>query len=218
MRLACAGLLCLFLISCREIAPVQIPVTVTGYRIQGTVASVNGIPLKGAQVSLYYYLVLVDTTPSDTPNVIVPSEQSVIDISVFTTKNQFIRHIALSTHPAPGILPHIFWDGRDQYGIPVPSGKYLIRYMVDSVIIKFSPVLIQGHPTAVTDDQGRFTITGDYLPVGAVFDFYLSDGSFDGVYEVQPSVDIGVQTQNTQTYYGPVDLVENDVTSVALTL
>lgn len=218
MRFASVWLLCIIAVSCREIEPVQIPVQVTGYLIQGTVASANGIVVSGADVSLYYYIALESDIPTDTPDVIVPSDTSLIDVSVFTPAGQFLRRIALTPHPPAGILPHIFWDGKDQYGIPVPSGKYLVRYMVDSVIIKYSPVLIQGHTTAVTDSLGRFTIPAVRLPIGDMFDFYLSDGTFDGVYQVQPSVDIGVQTQNTGTYYGPVDLVENAITTVAITL
>ncbi len=218
MRFAGVCLLCVIAASCREIEPVQIPVSITGYQIQGSVTTANGIVITGAQVSIFYYLDLVSDVPTDTPDVIVPSVQSPIDISVFTPELQFIRHIALTTHPPPGILPHIFWDGKDQYGIPVPCGKYLIRYMVDSVIIKYSPVLIQGHTTTVTDSLGRFTITGVRLPVGDLFDFYLSDGSFDGVYQVQPTVDLSVQTQNSATYVGPIDLLENGVTTAAIIL
>lgn len=55
----------------------------------------------------------------------VPAE---LTVSVFDAEGSLVRRIAASqlTRPSPGNAAHLYWDGRDAQGNPVPDGAYTI--------------------------------------------------------------------------------------------
>lgn len=181
-------LLLFFLIisfSCREIEPYDNPENVQGYRLEGVLTTVNGIRIGGALVELYYYYNYYSDKPIDTMQAIVTDPSQIVDVSVYTIDNQYLRTIYNGPAGMTGPLPHYDWDGKDDLGNSVPSGKYLIRISIDSGIIKFSTAIIDGHVTAVTDQMGRFVIPNENLPVGELFDVYSLNGNFFASYQVR---------------------------------
>ncbi len=217
VRLLVAFALSLFALSCRDIQPVSQIVSTKGYELVGTVTSANGIPLGGVDVLLFYNYDFYGSTPIDTQKVVVRDSSKIVDIAVYTAKLAFVRQLFLGYH-SPGVLPPTSWDGRDDFGNLVPSGKYLIRYVVDTVIVKYSPVVIDGHVTATTDRNGSFTIGADNLPIGTIFDSYFINGSYDATYEIIPAVDILLHKSTLSTGYTGIALGSNQVTTIALTL
>lgn len=188
MRYALLGLLCLIIISCRELEPLTGSQVIDGYQIDGRVTTVNGVPIDSVEVKLYYYYTYFSSTPIDTIPVVVTDSLKVVDISVVDRKFRFIRTIFFGLWGRTGIIPRIYWNGRDLNNQPVLSGLYYIQYIVDTVLVKSSPVIVDGHVTAITDNRGRFSIVNYNLPIGSVFDVYNDDDSFYGVMKVLPKV------------------------------
>ncbi len=214
--LAVAAVACLIL-SCREVQPFQPVSTIQGYRLDGIVTSANGIPLGGAQIYLYYNYDYYSDTPVDTVNVVVQSSTRSVDVAVYTPDHVFVRQLFLGPH-APGVLPLMFWDGLDSHGVAVSSGKYLIRYALDGVVVKYTTVVIDGHLTAVTDAAGNFTLGPSVLPVGTIFDAYYQDSTYAATFVVLPAVDILLRQASFQKAYTGISLSLNQVSTIALTL
>jgi hypothetical protein len=217
VRLLPAATVCLLILSCREIQPFQPVTTIQGYRLDGIVTSANGIPLGDVQVILFYYYDYYSTTPLDTQKVIVQSTTRVVDVAIYTASHVFVRQLYFGYH-APGPLSPISWDGLDANGMNVPSGKYLMRFALDSVVIKYSTIIIDGNITATTDSTGKFSIGNGHLPVGAIFDSYFSNNTYDATYIVLPEVDLLIRKPPLQKAYTGVQLDSNQITSMALTL
>ncbi len=217
MRALAAAVLSLLALSCRDIQPVSQFVSTQGYRLDGIVTSANGIPLSGVEVRLYYNYDFYGSNPIDTQRVIVRDSTKIVDIAVYTPKLVFIRQLFLG-YRSPGTVPRANWDGRDEFGAPVPSGKYFIRYVVDTTIVKYSTVVVDGHLTSTTDNNGSFEIGPDNLPVGTIFDAYFIDGSYDATYEVIPSVDVLLHKSTLTKGYTGIALGLNQVTTITLTL
>jgi hypothetical protein len=212
VRTILAGALMALSWSCREVLPLEISSPITGYQLDGTVTTSNGVPVSGVEVVLYYEKDLTGTQPTDTASVVVRDPTKPVDVAVYTEKLQFVRQLFLGYKPA-GVLPPMLWNGTDKNGAPVPSGKYVIRYVVDTAIVKFSPVLVEGHTTTVTDQLGHFTLNADRLPIGETFDLYSSTNAYVGTYQVVPSVDIILRTASSRMAYLTIDLLLNQVTS-----
>ena len=187
MRLFVLGICCLFVNSCREIQPVTPSVTISGYQITGTVISSNGTVLDSVAVKLSYDYQLFGNVKTDTQTVYVSDPAKIVDVSVYNSKNIFVRNLYFGTHSV-GVVPRAFWNELDDHGQLVPSGKYNIRYIIDGTIIKQSPVIIDGNLTTITNSSGNFTITNDYLPVGEIFDYYDSVGVYQITRQVQPYI------------------------------
>lgn len=51
-----------------------------------------------------------------------------ITVSVYDASGALVRRICQSqlTRPSPGNVSHVYWDGRDASGLPVPAGSYTI--------------------------------------------------------------------------------------------
>jgi hypothetical protein len=202
---------CLVTLSCREIQPVLPPVTVHGYQINGTVSTSNGIPLDSVDVRLYYRYQLFSTSPIDTQTVYVADSTKILDISVYTVNNVFVRNLFFGFRRI-GVVPRARWDGVDDDGKAVPSGKYIIRYVVDTAIVKQSATVVEGHSTAMSDATGRFTITNDHFPIGDIFDFYDSQGAYVESDMIISNVDLELRKSNLYETY-PVELINNQITS-----
>ncbi|MBI4548845.1 MAG: hypothetical protein HY707_12755 [Ignavibacteriae bacterium] len=190
MRYCFFILACLAIVSCRDIQPFEAELTVKGYQINGTVTTENGVPLDSVQVILYYNYNLMGTTPIDTVQVYLTDLTQVVDVAVYTPRFEFVRQLCLNCLDTVGPVPRFQWNGRDNSGRMCPSGKYLIRYVIDNVIVKDSPLILEGRTTAMTDADGRFTITNDRLPIGEVVDRYDSNDQYLGTFEVTPTVEL----------------------------
>ncbi len=217
MRFLSAATVCLLFVSCREIQPYQPVTTIQGFQLDGIVTSSNGIPLRNVQIILLYYYDYYSTTPVDTEKVIVQPTTRVVDIAVYTVAHTLVRQIFLGYH-APGPLAPVVWDGLDAKGNYAPSGEYLMRYALDGVVIKYSPLVVDGNVTATTDSTGKFSVGGSNLPVNAVFDAYFSNGTYDASYIVMPEVDIVLRSGSTQKLYAAIELATDQVTTIAMTL
>jgi len=206
-----------FLFSCRDIQPVQPSSATSGFQLKGVVTTPDGLPLSGVEIRLYYNYDFVRDTPIDTQQVIVRDSSKIVDVAVYTPTYQLVQELFLG-YRSTGPVPRYSWNGLDYTGALVPSGKYLLRYVVDTVVVKYSILIVEGHPTALTDTNGRFTITSDRLPVDEVFDHYLSNNTYEGTYIVLPSIDIILRKSPLSKTYTDIALERNRVVSVAFTL
>lgn len=203
--------------ACREIQPPDFELPIQGYALDGTVTTTNGVPVEGVEVKLYYDKALVSVDPTDTQQVIVTDPSKPVDIAVYTTDYQLVQQLFLGYQPA-GVLPRWPWSGHDDQGNLVPSGKYLLRYVVDTVIVKFSPLIVEGHPTAVTDGLGHFTISGARLPIGERFDLFDQYDRYVATYQVMPSIDVFLRKADVRIGYGPIGLTKDRITRKVFTL
>lgn len=55
----------------------------------------------------------------------IPGE---LTVAVYDAEGRLVRRLASSrmTRPSPGSVTHLYWDGRDAKGEPVPAGQYVI--------------------------------------------------------------------------------------------
>ncbi len=214
MRWLC--LLAFVALSCREIQPLGDDTVINGYQLDGVVTTANGVPIGGVAVRLWYYYLPVYSGPTDTLQVFVTDSTKIVDIAVYTPDYHFVRQIFLG-YRSPGPLPRYRWDGFDQFGNVAPSGKYLIRYAIDTVIYKYSPLVIDGRITAQTDPLGRFTLKGAQLPVGDVFDFW-NGPAYDGTSEIDAQIGIDLTKLSSFKRYEAVALTKDRITNYNFTL
>jgi len=217
VRYCVIGALFLISISCREVLPLGSEVAINGYQLSGTVITPNGVAVPGVDVKLYYDEIIAGSSPNDSQQVVVTDPNKPVDIAVYTPAYKFVKQLFLG-YRSVGVLPRWTWSGYDESGNLVPSGKYLIRYVVDTVIVKYSPVLVDGHVTTVTDGFGHFTISADRLPVGAEFDWYNSSGSYQWTYEVTPTIGLVFQKSGVSSHFVAVELATNTITRRVFTL
>ncbi len=204
--------------SCRELTPLDYSVPVTGYQFNGTVMTVNGIPMDSVALILYYYYDYVADFPSDTVQVIVRDTAQVLEVAVCGRDSGFLETIYRG-HPARvGPVARYSWDGTGPGGVQAPSGLYFLRYSLDSAVIKYSPVLLDGNASATTDMRGDFILTDYMLPVGATFDAYSSDGKFYGRMAVLPEIGLGFTKESLTAEYSSIGLDKDKITHGAFTL
>jgi len=213
VRYVVAGLLCVITLSCREIEPYTESSSTTDYQFNGIVMDSSGIAIQDLAVSLYYYYDSVAALPTDTQQVIVTDSMKVVDITVFTLEHDFISTIFLGFWHRTGPIQRIWWDGLDWMYRPVGSGMYLIRYYIDTAVVKYSPVVLDGRRTDTTDRRGRFTIEYNNLPIGKQFDYYDSTGSFKAVYKILPMIKLKLQFPDRSAMYDSVKLFKDRVTN-----
>jgi hypothetical protein len=209
--------LALVALSCREIQPLDVDSVIDGYQLDGTVTTVNGVPIDGVEVRVWYYYGYVGSTPIDTQKVVVTDSTKIVDIAVYTPDLRFVKQVFLG-YRSTGPLPRFRWDGFDQFGAPAPSGKYLMRYALDTVIYKYSPLIVDGRKTAVTDVFGHFTLKGPQLPVGEQFDLYSGPTTYDGTYEIEATVAIDLLKLSHAKRYTSVTLTKNRISNYNFTL
>jgi len=187
MRLATALCLMIAGLTCREIQPfsAQPDAGFQGYQLNASVTTIGGVPVDSVLVRLSYNHVSVGLSPVDTQNDIVSNPNQILDVRVFSPAFEQVRKLFTGTHPV-GIVPRYNWDGLGDDGNPVPSGKYLVRYSLDALIVKYSTVVISGTVAALTDAQGFFTIPSARLPIGLVYDEYSPDDVYLGTAQILP--------------------------------
>lgn len=217
MRIVLLSLVLALLPSCRDIQPFQTVSQIRGYQLSGTITSQNGIPLDSVSVRVYYEYDLVGYDPVDTQRVIVTDSTKIVDVAVYTPQFVFVKQLFFNyLHTGP--VPNFFWDQRDQQGASVKSGEYLIRYAIDTQIVKYSVVVIDGHISATTDALGHFILGADRLPVGIVFDAYTTDNMYDATLRVRPVLDLILLKGALQSEYPNVQLNLNQITTAGFTL
>jgi hypothetical protein len=202
--------------SCRDIQPFQPLKLIQGYELNGLVVSSGGLPVDNVDVRLYYNYDIVGTTPIDTQKVIVTDPSTIVDIAVYTQTFNRVRELYLGTMPV-GTVPRMQWDGRNDSGAFEPPGKYLVRYVLDAVVVKYSTEILEGTHTATTDSLGRFTISNSRFPIGEIFDNYLQNNTYDATYRVRSDVDIVLRKVGFQSVYNQT-ISKDKQTTVVFTL
>ncbi len=205
------------MLSCREIQTYEpTPDTIAGYSLSGTVRSINGIPLDSVNIRLWYNYVPANTPPVDTHRVVVTDPTDIVDIAVFTPKYQFVRQLFFS-YRSPGPIPRAQWDFLDYQGKFVPSGKYIVRYSLDTVIMKEEIRIVEGTFVATTDANGKFFISTERFPIGERFDIYNIQNQYVGTYKVTPDVYLEFRKYGLFGY-GTVTIEDNKVTNASFTI
>jgi hypothetical protein len=212
------GLVCLISLTCREVEPFSNPTAINGYQIDGRVTTENGIPIDSVEVRLYYYFDYVSNKPLDTITIVVTDSMKTVDISVVDRKYNLVRTLYLGLWRQGDTIPRFKWNGLDSKNQQVPSGLYYMQYTIDTLLIKSSPMIIDGHITAVTDKGGRFTISDFNLPIDSKFDAYNDDDTFYGVMSVLPEVALVLTKNGRYAEYSSIKLTKNNIKTLALTL
>ena len=211
MRLSIA-VCCIFVsLSCREVRPFENVLQIHGYQLDGEVTTSTGVAVEGVDVRLYFNYQYVSDTPVDTQTVYVSDPSKPVDIAVYNRDLAFVKQLFLG-YRSVGPLPRWTWDGFDAAGKSVPGGKYFIRYVVDTVIVKYSPVLVDGHVTSTSTTGGTFTIAAPNLPIGDSFDLYDQNYLYAGTYEIVPVIDLTLRKGNTRAAYSGISLRRNQIT------
>ena len=210
MRYVLCGIFSLVFLRCRDVQPFGSPTPVQGYQINGTVSNTSGVPIDSVDVILDYYG-QPQAVPFDTQRVVLTDSTLFVDISVYTPQNVYLRRL-FGGFRSVGILPRLHWDGLDDAGKPVPSGKYIVRYTLGSEIAKQIPTLIFLRSTAMTDGGGHFTITNDHLPIGDLFDFYDNTGAYVETIQIVSNVILDFKKLTLDKTYD-VRLKKNHITT-----
>jgi hypothetical protein len=210
--------LCVAAFSCRAIEPYYDSQNIRGYRVDGILTTANGIPVEGAMVELYYYYRYNSDRPVDSVQAIVTDSSQMINISVYTTDYKFLRTLYFGRANMTGPIPHYEWDGKDLHGESVSSGKYLIRYVIDSTVIKYSTEILDGQVSAITDQGGQFSILDGNLPVGELFDVYFLNGQFYASYQVEERIALVFVHGDRRSEFLPLDIHKDKITTGAFTL
>lgn len=191
MRLRLLLLFCVFAaLSCREIQPVAPEAPgISGYLLQGTVTSANGVPIDSVDVLLWYNFEPAAVGTIDTARPVVTDPTKIVDVSVLTPQGDLVRQLYLSYRPA-GPVPRMTWDYTDDQGADVQSGEYIVRTAFDTVVVLDERRIAQGLPTALTDAAGRFSIGMERLPIGKNFDIFSVQNTYIGTYRVLPKIDM----------------------------
>ena len=172
--------------------------------------------MENADVRLYYNYDIVGTTPIDTQQVIVANPLTIVDVDVYTPAMYHVRQL-FHGYLSIGPVPRMQWDGRNDTGATMPSGKYLVRYALDSAVVKFSIEILEGTSTTTTDILGRFTLSNNRFPIGEVFDNYYSNNTYDATYRVRSEVDVLVRKLGVQSVQ-TITMLKDKQTNAVFTL
>lgn len=203
------------LLSCREILPVEQEENITGYQINGSVTNQSGTPILNVNILLFYDEQKISNTQTDTTVAFITDTNQVVTIQVFSVKNILVRTLFINKMTI-GPVPRFSWDGLNDKGVEVTSGLYLVRYRIDTAVVKESPVVIDGNISARTDSNGCFVIPNEYLPVNKTYDKYLQD-TFQGAFLIGSSVVLEL-VSGTSVKTGRVYLKKDKVTKVNITM
>ena len=206
----------IFFLSCREILPVEQEEITDGYLIKGNVTNQSGTPLENVDVKLFYEMKWYSDFPSDTSDAIVTDTSKVVTIEVVTLKNIVAKKLFNGKMPL-GPIPRYSWNGYYENGGSATAGYYLIRYKLDTVVLKESSVVVDGTLVARTDHDGLFIIANEYLPVGKIFDEYDNQEKYIRTLSISPTVILELNYGAVQKV-GKVNLKKNVVTKVNITM
>ena len=187
MRWICLCLALIIIPSCREVNPLETLTPIHGYQLNGIVTTKDGLPIDSVVVSLQYHFSVYQYTPLDTVQVFLADSTRRMFVGVFTPDDRRVRTLFDDRFPA-GLFPNYYWDEKDDSGQYVPSGKYFVKYINDTAIVKIVPWLADAHQTTMTNIAGQFSLTSSSLPLGELFDLYYYDSSYDATYRVMTGI------------------------------
>lgn len=213
--LPCIVMLVMFS-SCREIRSLEPDDVTDGYELRGRVTSQNGIPLDSVAVTLHYDVSFVSPMVVDTIPVVVRDSTKILFVAVFTPGNRYVRELFFGFRQT-GPVPRFRWDERDDNAVIVPSGGYVVRYVVDTVIVKNVRVLADGNISAYTDENGEFVLTNDRFPIGQEFGLFTAQDEYAGLYNVRNEVELRF-TKGTFVSTYVVTMNVNTITRSTFTL
>lgn len=202
--------------SCREIIHVEEIKKISGYQIDGLVTNAGGTPLENVSIYLYYETFKISNTPIDTVEAVVSDSNSIVSFTVVDINGKTVKTLFTGKLQV-GLIPRVTWDGYITNNIKAQSGYYIIRIIIDTVIVKESPIIIDGSLYTKTNKEGGFTILNQNLPVGKIFDKYNSQNKYIGTYSVAPSVFLEVH-YNSIKKTGRVNLKKDLITKVNITI
>jgi hypothetical protein len=205
-----------FFVSCREILPVEQEEITDGYLIKGNVTNQSGTPLENVDVKLFYETNWYSDSPSDTNIAVVTDTSKIVTIEVVTLKNIVAKKLFKGKMPL-GPIPRYSWNGYYDNGGSAAAGYYLIRYKLDTAVLKESPVVIDGTLVARTDHDGSFVIGNEYLPVGKIFDEYNNQDNYIRTLSISSVVVLELNYGSTQKV-GRVNLKKDVATKLNITM
>jgi hypothetical protein len=203
-------------LSCREILPVEGEEKTDGYLIKGIVTNQSGTPLENVDIKLYYETNWYSNSPTDTIVAVVTDTTKFVTVEVVSNKNVLVKKLFTAKLPF-GPIPRPFWDGTDIIGRSVVPGLYTMRYLLDTLILKESPVIVDGTLTARTDADGLFLITNDNLPIGKIIDEYDNQNKYLRTVTISSSVILEL-FYGIASKVGRVELTKDVVTHVNVTM
>lgn len=200
--------------SCREIEPVAPGGTFSGYQLNGIVTNSSGIPLEGIEFRMFYEYVN-GFSARDTGRVLVADTVSAIQVDVFDSEGNRVRSFPVV--PSPGYLRRNIWDQKDSTTGDVKSGLYTIIVYLNGFFARQYTWLVDGNVSAVTDQNGQFTIPKNCLPIGNVVDLYDSLGSYVGTSQIIATIRLVVSSPSLPGFI-LVTLFFNQITRISITL
>jgi hypothetical protein len=192
-----SAMIALTSLSCeREFALPETSVEVDGYEIHGRITDRFGNPVRDVPIRLYYQMVLVDQNPPPSTEFQVTSASQNIRVVVLDRKQRQRFVLYDGVHPVGEM--NVVWNGKDANGADMPSGVYMVHYLVDGQSRKSYPVTVNGTVTARTDSTGFFRIADEHLPVGFYpVPVYSSDGTrYMGSHRIGEGVGLQLVLEN----------------------
>jgi len=216
MKWMSLSVVALALAGCREVGPYSPNSSSSfhGYQLQGNVVTQSGFPLQGVELEVFYDF-RSGYPAQDTTAIPVPDSTDTIEVSVFSDDGILVKTFVLP--PVYTTLPRNIWNENDSSGVPVKSGAYFIRVYFDGAFARQYQWLVDGHVTAVTDDQGQFVITKLSLPIGIVCDLYDSAGTYRETAQITEEIFIRATRQGT-VRTGYVTLAKDQITQITIVM
>ncbi len=157
--------------------------------LTGTVSDANGQPLSDVAIGVIYDIpgavqggkdVIVAPPREKSATMIRFDLPEPTDFKLWITDYAGDHVITLVDESRPAGAGAITWNGRDEEGVPVPSGMYYAHTENDGepgetyevFLLYLDPADFLTAPNARTDAQGRFHIPDSLIPVGEVIEVH----------------------------------------------
>lgn len=170
----------ILLSGCERQIPVVEDQSIYGYQIQGKVTDRIGNPIENVSVLLEYNADIIYPDTIATRRYFVTDTSATIQAVAADLSNN-VTIVLTSPRKVYGWF-QVIWNGNDSTGNTAPSGIYHIQYLMNGHIVYSYDQLVSGGKVAVTDVNGRYTISGRYLPIDSTSVPYFSsvDSSYIG--------------------------------------
>jgi hypothetical protein len=162
---------------CERQVPVIEDLRIDGYQIEGTVTDRIGNPIPNVGVRLQYTRESLVIDSVATREYVVTDPNAALQAIVVDSDDRVVPALPTSFYNSGRFTA--VWNGRDTSGTIVPSGVYVIQYLVDGIVRYSYRQLVDNGKVTATDPFGRFQITAKNLPIDVYpIPFFRSDGSF----------------------------------------
>jgi hypothetical protein len=181
------------LFGCRDNPDYEEPSAVPD-RIAGTTRDRFRNPIPGVKVRVYFDYVLQSYDPEPQRTITLFSDSSRVDVIVNDQAGLHVRTLF------SGICPRgdfsVIWNGTDSSGSRMPSGVYVVRYVVQDTLSLEYLTLVDGGVVTRTDSIGSFRIDTVTLPFNfATVPIYSANGEhFSGNYRITRLIGILFET------------------------